>query len=460
MKTANTKSIDVFTEDSVALLFRDRYRGLLLFDHDLKAWFAWDGSRWQQDNTMLAFEFARQLARELTLESKPKFQMGVNKVSFANGVEKFGRSDRAFSVHASAWDADIFLLGTPGGTVNLRDGTLQPARPDARITKLTAVGPATTANCPLWLKFLNEATSSDQQLIRFLQQLAGYSLSGSVVEHVMAFVYGPGGNGKSVFISTISGIMGEYAATAAMTTFTASRSDAHPTELARLKGARLVTASETEKGHAWAEAKIKALTGGERIAARFMRQDYFEYSPQFKLIIVGNHKPMLANVDDAIRRRFKIIPFILKPPTPDANLEQKLRAEWPVILRWMIDGFLDWQASDGLVTPDSVTNATTAYFADQDLFQQWLDEECDAEHDNPHKWETVADLFDSWSAYAHKAGEQPGSKKAFNEAMQSRGFQPARAGKGVRTFKGVRLNVRENSRVPEDSGEEDLHAMF
>jgi putative DNA primase/helicase len=427
MKLQPDTSTEIITEDSVALMFRERYRGRLLFDHDFRKWYVWDGNRWRQDNTKLAFEFARQLARELTSQHSPKFQMGVNKVSFANGVETFCRSDREFAVDTSAWDTDIFLLGTPDGTVNLLAGALIPAVPNARITKLTAVGPATAADCPLWLKFLNDATGADQQLIQFLRQLAGYSLSGSVVEHVMAFVYGPGGNGKSVFINTISGILGEYATAAAMTTFTASRSDAHPTELARLKGARLVTASETEKGHAWAEAKIKALTGGDRIAARFMRQDFFEYSPQFKLIVVGNHKPMLANVDDAIRRRFKIIPFNLKPPTPDANLEQKLRAEWPMILRWMIDGFLDWRASNGLVTPDSVTNATAAYFADQDLFQQWLDEECDAEHDNPHKWETVADLFDSWSRYANKAGEQPGSKKAFNEAPVPTG--PCRQGR-------------------------------
>jgi putative DNA primase/helicase len=445
MKTATvrrlepSKSIEVVTEDSVALLFRDRYRGELLFDHDLKAWFVWDGNRWRQDKTTLAFEFARQLARELTLDQSPKSRTTANKVSFANGVEKFSRSDRAFAVDASEWDPNIFLLGTPDGTLNLLDGTLQPAAPESRITKLTAVGPADTADCPIWLQFLNDTTASDHQLIRFLQQLTGYSLSGSVAEHVMAFVYGTGGNGKSVFINTVSGILGEYATTAAMTTFTASRSDAHPTELARLKGARLVTASETEKGHAWAEAKIKALTGGDRIAARFMRQDFFEYSPQFKLIVVGNHKPTLANVDDAIRRRFNIIPFIRKPVTVDANLETKLRAEWPMILRWMIDGCLDWQASKGLVHPESVTDATAAYFADQDLLAQWLDEKCDAEPDNPHKWDTVGDLFSSWSKYSTEAGEQSGSKKAFNEAMQSRGFRPAKGSKGVRTFKGVRL---------------------
>jgi putative DNA primase/helicase len=438
--SAAASALDVVTEDSAALVFRDRYEGQLLFDHDLKTWFVWDGCRWRLDKTAMAFEKARQLVRELTKEQSSRSKLTANRTSFACGVVKFAASDRAFAVIASEWDQDIFLLGTPEGTLNLRDGTLQPALPESRITKLTAVSPAVSSECPIWLNFLNEATGSDERLIRFLQQLCGYALTGSVVEHVMAFVYGGGGNGKSVFINTVSGVMGEYASTAAMTTFTASRSDAHPTELARLKGARLVTASETEKGHAWAEAKIKALTGGDRIAARFMKQDFFEFTPQFKLIVVGNHKPTLANVDDAIKRRFNIVPFIRTPASPDRHLEQKLRAEWPMILRWMIEGCLDWQAN-GLLRPESVTAITEAYFDDQDLLGQWLSDKCDAEPDNPHKWDTVATLFASWSTYATAAGEAPGSKKAFSEAMQSRGFHSARGGKGVRTFKGVRLTI-------------------
>jgi len=438
--SAAALAVDVVTEDSAALVFRDRYEGQFLFDHDLKTWFVWDGCRWLLDKTALVFENVRQLVRELTKEKSDRSKLTSNRTSFATGVEKFATSDRAFAVIASEWDPDLFLIGTPEGTVNLRDGALQPPSSQSRITKLTAVSPADIADCPIWLNFLDEATGSDEQLIRLLQQLCGYALTGSVVEHVMAFVYGGGGNGKSVFINTVSGILGEYASTAAMTTFTASRSDAHPTELARLKGARLVTASETEKGHAWAEAKIKALTGGDRIAARFMRQDFFEFVPQFKLIIVGNHKPTLANVDDAVRRRINIIPFIRKPASPDRQLEQKLKAEWPMILRWMINGCLDWQ-KNGLVRPDSVIATTQAYFEDQDLLGQWLNENCDREPDNSHKWDTVAALFASWSAYATAAGETPGSKKAFNEAMQSRGFYPARGSKGVRLFKGVRLII-------------------
>jgi putative DNA primase/helicase len=432
---------EVVTEDSAALRFRDRYGGQLLFDHDVNSWFVWDGRHWRLDKTALAFEYARQLARELTKEQSSKSKFTANRTSFASGVEKFARSDRAFAVVDSEWDQDLFLLGTPKGTVDLRNGTMRPPLPESRITKLTAVSPAATADCPIWLNFLNEVTGSDEQLVRFLQQMCGYALTGSVVEHWMAFVYGGGGNGKSVFINTVSGIMGEYASTAAMNTFTASRSNAHPTELARLRGARLVTASETEKGNAWAEAKIKALTGGDPIAARFMRQDFFEFVPQFKLIVVGNHKPTLTNVDDAVKRRISILPFIRKPASPDRQLEQKLRAEWPMILRWMVNGCLDWQKS-GLVRPDSVIGVTKAYFEDQDLLGQWLNDNCDADPNNPHKWDTVAVLFASWSTYATAAGETSGSKKAFNEAMQSRGFHSHRGAKGVRIFRGVRLVIQ------------------
>ena len=146
-------------------------------------------------------------------------------------------------------------------------------------------------------------------MMRFLQQIVGYCLTGDTREHALFFIYGPGGNGKSVFLNTVSAIIGDYATTAAMDTFVASKSDRHPTDLAGLRGARLVAASETEEGRAWAEAKIKAITGGDPISARFMRQDFFTYRPQFKLVIVGNHKPVLKNVDDAAERRFNIIPF-------------------------------------------------------------------------------------------------------------------------------------------------------
>ena len=263
------------------------------------------------------------------------------------------------------------LLGTPSGTVDLRTGNLRAARRDDYITKQTAVAPALSPATPLWDAFLQDATAGDAGLIRFLRQWFGYCLTGDTREHALMFGYGPGGNGKSVLLNTVAGIMEDYCRQAAMDTFTAAHGDRHPTDLAMLRGARMVCASETEEGRAWAESRIKQMTGGDMISARFMRQDFFEYRPQFKLVVIGNHKPVLKNVDEAAKRRFNVVPFLHTPSTPDRTLEARLKAEWPGILLWMIGGCIDWQRN-GLVRPDVVAAATAEYFEAQDYFGRWL----------------------------------------------------------------------------------------
>jgi putative DNA primase/helicase len=439
----------IVTEDSAALRFADLFRDKLKYCHDTGAWFEWTGTVWQQNRTGLAFSWSRDLARELAGSEPDKVRYVTSKTSFAAGVERFSRCDPRFAVTMEAWDSDPFLLGTPGGTVELRTGTLRQSNPSEGLTKSTAVAPAKAVDCPRWLAFLNEATGGDKELIRFLQQWAGYALTADTREHALVFVYGLGGNGKSVFLNALTGILSTYAATAAMDTFTASKGDKHPTDLAMLRGARLVTASETEEGKAWAESRIKQMTGGDPISARFMRQDFFTFKPNFKLTIIGNHKPVLKNVDDAARRRFNIVPFTRKPAVVDRQLEDKLKAEWPGILRWMIEGCLDWQAN-GLVRPSTVAEATEAYFADQDLFSQWLDDECEVEIGNPYKWETVSTLFSSWSVYAKNAGEDPGTVKAFGPNMLRKGIEPRRT-KKARGYSGIRLKPRMTQGVTDDA---------
>lgn len=429
---------DVVTEDSAALQFAERYAGKLLYDHDVGAWFTWSGSHWRRETTGLAFEWARNLSRELGEDAPAKSRAVVAKTSFASGVERFSKSDRAFAVTSENWDSDAFLLGTPGGTIDLRTGTMRKAEPADRMTKIAAVAPAKNAACPRWKQFLIETTGGDVGMVRFLQQFAGYALTGDTREHALVFAHGSGGNGKSVFMNTVTRIAGDYAVTAAMETFVASNGDKHPTDLAMLRGARLVTASETEEGRAWAESRIKQITGGDPISARFMRQDFFTFKPAFKLFVIGNHKPVLRNVDDAARRRFNIVPFVLKPAKPDRDLEAKLRDEWPAILRWMIDGCLDWQAH-GLVRPASVVEATNDYFSAQDLVGQFLEEECDVQPGNDWKKVTAGELFTAWVDFAKAAGEAPGSQKAFSEAVTKHGVERRKGSKGVRVFIGVRV---------------------
>ena len=188
-------------------------------------------------------------------------------------------------------------------------------------------------------------TNDDAALIDYLQRVCGYCLTGSTREQCLFFLYGPGGNGKTTFVETVSGIMGDYARTAAVDTFSASNGhDRHPTELANLQGARLVVATETAEGRHWDETRIKTLTGGDMISARFMRQDFFSYRPVLKLMVSGNHKPELKGVDEAWRRRMQIIPFIAEIPASRRirGYGELLREEWPAILAWMIEGARYW----------------------------------------------------------------------------------------------------------------------
>jgi len=366
----------ILTEDYAATEFVERYGENLRYCHTKASWFLFNVTHWHEDETGRTLQMARLLARELSENQDAAKIAGLNKTAFTSGIERFARNDPQVAVTHKYWDSDPWLLGTPGGTVDLRTGEIRESDRQDGITKLTAVPPLEDG-CPLWVKFLNDATGGDQEFIRFLQQWCGYCLTGITTEHALVFVYGPGGNGKSVFLKILTRVFGDYAATAAMDTFTSSKNDRHPTDLAKLRGARMVAASETEADRSWAEARIKQLTGGDVISARFMHQDFFEYEPQFKLIVVGNHMPALHNVDDAIRRRFNVVPFILKPTTPDKDLEEKLFIqEAGGILRWMIDGCLDWQAN-GLSRPDCVKAATKEYFDDQDLLGQWIEERCE-----------------------------------------------------------------------------------
>ena len=430
IQKAKEKGPDL-TEDLLALAFTGRYGDKFSFCHDTGAWYCWNGQCWQKDKTRMPLHAMRELCREMNQQHKAIF----GKMVTASGALKFAACDPKMAVTADGWDTDPMLIGTPGGVVDLRTGILAQGDPAQRITKLAGFTPSDKADCPMWLRFLEEATDGDKGLQRFMQQMAGYCLTGQTREHALFFIYGPGGNGKSVFLNILTALLAEYATTSAMTTFTASNNDQHPTDLAMLKGARLVSVSETEDGRAWAESRIKQLTGGDKITARFMRQDFFEFTPQFKLVIVGNHQPILRNVDAAARRRFNIIPFVHTPSNPDSDLGNKLKAELPGIMRWAIDGCLDWQ-SNGLVRPEVVLAATDEYFESQDLFGRWFEEQCDTS--DKKAWTATKDLYASWAAYARRSGEEPGDVRRFGPMIARRGLLPQKQ-KGVRGFLGVCL---------------------
>jgi putative DNA primase/helicase len=431
--TEVVKDTGVLTHDGIAQIFAERYADRLRYCHDTKAWFDFDSTHWKRDERSRAFEFVRETNRELSAGREIKELKQLRSVSFAKSVEAFAKSDRRLAVNVDHWDRDPFLLGTPGGTVDLRTGDLRAADPADGITKLTSVAPSSHIDCPVWDSFLRETTGADADLVRFLRQFAGYCLTGDVREHALLFIHGAGGNGKSVFLNTVARALGQYATAAAIDTFTVSNSDKHPTELARLRGMRMVSASETEHRKSWAEAKIKQLTGGDEVAAHFMHQDFFTYRPAFKLVIIGNQLPGLENVDDALRRRFNIVPFNFRPKQPDHQLEAKLVEELPEILRWMIRGCLDWQ-QNGLLRPTSVLAATTEYFSDQDAIGRWIDEHCELGNFT----DKTGDLHASFQKFLKAEGEPPQSQRLFVQALKKRGVVKHRSN-SFRGLKGIRL---------------------
>lgn len=420
---------DEVSEDAIALAFTAQYRDTMRYCHHAGKWYEWDSTRWRKDEEKRAFHFARQLARNMAQGKK-----STCKANVAAGAERFCQADPAHAVTAAIWDSDPMLLGTPAGIVDLRTGRLRRPDPSAYITRLTGVSPSSDEPVR-WLEFLRQTTGDDQEMIDFLQRMCGYCLTGLTTEHALFFIYGPGGNGKSVFLNVLTHLLGEYAATAAMETFQASKHQGHPADLAMLQGARGVFASETDAGATWAEARIKQMTGGDPISARFMRQDFFTYTPQFKLLIVGNHAPAIRAVDDAMRRRINIIPFTRKPDRVDPMLGEKLKEEAPGILNWMIRGCLAWQ-EEGLGRPGAIREATDEYFADQDTLGQWMAEECDLD---PAYMDTSQALFSSFAAFMKRMGENPGSNKAFSLDMQRRGFQRKRSGQTL--FVGIRVRA-------------------
>jgi putative DNA primase/helicase len=411
-----------FTDEALALRFAEIYASRLRYVSPWGRWLEWNGQYWKFDETRHAFDLARAVCRVHSAEAnEAKTSRNLASAKTVAAVHSLAMSDRRLAATTDQWDADSWALNTPGGVLDLRAGALRAHRPEHYMTKITAVAPDGT--CPLWKQFLQRITDGNRELQTFLQVICGYALTGITTEHALFFFHGLGANGKSVFINTVSGILGDYHRTAPMETFTAT-GDRHPTDLAGLRGSRLVTASETEEGRKWAEAKIKALTGGDKISARFMRQDFFEYQPQFKPWIAGNHRPGLRSVDEATRRRFNLVPFAvtIPPAERDQQLTEKLRAEWSGIFAWMVQGCLLWQ-KHGLQRPEAVRAATDDYLASEDALSAWMDERCIRK---PDAFETSERLFRSWTDWAGRAGEPLGSLKRFSQALKDRHFAPHR----------------------------------
>ncbi len=426
-------------------------------------WLFWSDTHWRRDATLEHLtrtrSFLRTRAGEVQAWAERKASelenadqaAGAKKIRFwardqarslgsgatVAAVSNLARANSASATTHEAFDADRFLVGTPGGTVDLRRGTLRTALRSDMISRRLSCGPADPGTRPeLWRRFLAEIFDGDEEIIAFLQRAAGYALTGCVSEHKLLFLHGSGRNGKSVFLNTLLEIWGDYGRRVAATTFLNSQTERHPTDIAGLHGARLAIASELPRGKTWDEAVIKDLTGGDRMTARFMRQDFFDFDPQMTLMIAGNTQPSFRGVDEAIRSRVVLVPFsvTIPPERRDRALPDKLRQEYPAILRWCIDGALAWQ-DRGLDVPRSITSASQAYFDDEDTVGLFL---ADETQPDPHAFTASEDLVFRFTHWSERQGLAPWTQRTLIKELRQRGFRDAKSN-GRRGLKGLFL---------------------
>jgi putative DNA primase/helicase len=357
-------------------------------------------------------------------------------VQHVQAMINLARSEAGVPVRPADLDADPMLLNVLNGTIDLRTGGLRPHRPADMITKLAPVEYEDTARCPLWLDFLEKVFRGDRDLITYVQRLVGYCLTGDVREQALPIFWGAGSNGKSTLVTTVMGVLGEdYAVKAPRDLLLARKGDQHPTKVARLFGRRLAVCSELAEGEALDEALVKDLTGGDLLTARAMREDYWQFRPTHKVVLVTNHKPEIRGTDEGIWRRPRLVPFTAyfwDPDRPedrakglpaeyrkDTGLMDRLRAELSGILAWAVEGCLAWRRH-GLGSAAAVTDATGVYRAEQDTLSGFLEEECVLEAGRSAK---AAELYGRYVFWCRRAAEEPVSMKAFGAALGRRGFQ-------------------------------------
>jgi putative DNA primase/helicase len=385
-------------------------------------WHVWDGARWARDEKLRAFSLAQEMCRRVaSTANEQKAKSRLNKAQTRAAVVSLARENPALAVVPTQWDDDPWLLGTPGGAVDLRTGQLLAADPDRYITRTTTVVPS--GSCPLWGRTIKEICGGDEEYVAFLRRWFGYCLTGLTREEKLLFCIGEGGNGKGTVIETIQYAMGDYATPVAMTTLVQTRNADHPTEIAKLFKVRLAVASETSDGGWINAARIKLLTGSDRLTARHMRADFFDFSPTHKLVISGNRPLVVGRRDRAIERRWRNAPF-MKTFKPDTRLKEKLRAEAGGILQWLIEGCLEWQRV-GLAEPKVVEEATEEYLSSQDDLAQFVASECvlDGERKAPPLEATKTSarvLYDEWRQWCSRNGVYANSFADFCDRMKAR----------------------------------------
>ena len=412
----------------------------------IEKWLCWDGRRWKPDEVGFALNCAKATARKIHQEAaecededrRKKISGWANLSSSASRLEamlKLAKPDLAITIEDL--DRDQFKINCLNGTVDLHTGELKPHNRGDYITKLAPVAYRENAPAHRFNRFLSETFQDSAGLIEFVQRAFGYALTGSVSEQKLFVLYGGGQNGKSTLINAIRDVMGEYAQETDPCLLIARRQAGGANEdVARLRGIRLATTVETNEDVFLDEARVKQLTGGDRITARYLYGHFCEFEPTHKLFLITNHKPRIKSQAMAMWRRIKMIPFdaCVSESKKDKDLPDKLREEREGIFLWLVSGCLQW-AKEGLPEPSEVENATRSYKVDEDRLARFIDERCIIAQTAQSEVSSIRRSYNEWCI---EAGEIPLSRTVFNHRMEEKNFVPKRNNSG-RFWTGLKL---------------------
>lgn len=414
-----------------------------------KKWLCWNGQRWEVDRTgevnrrakdtvMKIYEEASREGDDRHRQALAKHALGSESEKKMEAMVKLAQSEPGIPALPEQMDQELSFLNLMNGTLNLDTGELLPHQREQLITKMAPVEFDLNAQCPLWTTHLNKIFLDKPEMISFLQLAFGYSMTGIFSDKILLMSYGTGDNGKTVTHETFAGVLGDYAMKTPIETLLARDKGSIPNDIARLKGARYVFSVEPEEGKRLRESLVKELTGGDTISARFLHQEFFDYKATFKIWIATNHKPVIKGTDNAIWRRIRLIPFNCSIPeceqVPMNEFLERLKAEWPGILLWGLQGYQEWKKW-GLAIPDEIKEATKTYREEMDVLADFLNECCEVKKTA----ETPAgEIYGAYSRWCGDAGERPMSQKSLGQKLQEKGFQKDRTGK-KRLWKGIGL---------------------
>lgn len=415
-----------------------------------QGWYAWDGIRWRRDDDGAATRAAISSARSIHLET-PLIESDRDRKTHAEWAIKsesehrvraalaLAEAQSSLIVRADQFDADRMLLNVANGALDLRTGELRAHERADLATRMSPTVYEPNARDSAWDEFLKTVTDGDDALASYLQRLVGYSLSGATGEEIVPFLHGPGASGKTTFLEAIRAVAGDYSAVADPRTFMRQRGSAGPrNDLARLRGVRFVVTSEVDEGQEIDASTLKLVTGGDKITARLLYQEYFEFTPQFKLWMMGNSRPRARASDSGLWRRLVEIPFPNAVPEADRDpaVKQRLTRDpdaQAAILVWAVEGALEWQR-DGLGESQRSKEATSDYRAEADPVERWLEEECEF---GASLRSSLADLHRSHGRWASRNAADAVPPAAIAKALRARGLRSRSSGT-QRYWSGVR----------------------